>query len=81
MLTAEIAKLCHEVNRAYCESLGDMSQPRWEDAPDWQRQSAINGVKFHMTGEFTPEQSHEMAALLSRIRRDYASVVLFDRAL
>jgi transglutaminase-like putative cysteine protease len=29
----------------------------------------------------TPEQSHEMADLLSRIRRDYASVVLFDRAL
>lgn len=29
----------------------------------------------------TPEQSHDMADLLSRIRRDYASVVLFDRAL
>ena len=29
----------------------------------------------------TAEQSHEMADLLSRIRRDYASVVLFDRAL
>lgn len=29
----------------------------------------------------TPEQSHEMAGLLSRIRRDYASVVLFDRPL
>jgi hypothetical protein len=29
----------------------------------------------------TPEQSHEMAELLSRIRRDYASVVLFDRPL
>ncbi len=29
----------------------------------------------------TPEQSHDMAELLSRIRRDYASVVLFDRPL
>ena len=29
----------------------------------------------------TPEQSREMADLLSRIRRDYASVVLFDRPL
>jgi hypothetical protein len=29
----------------------------------------------------SPEQSHDLAGLLSRIRRDYASVVLFDRAL
>ena len=39
-----IAKVCHEVNRAYCMSQGDGSQPRWEDAPDWQKQSAISGV-------------------------------------
>jgi transglutaminase-like putative cysteine protease len=29
----------------------------------------------------TPEQSHALAGLLSRVRRDYASVVLFDRPL
>jgi hypothetical protein len=43
----QIAKVAHEVNRAYCESLGDVSQPCWEEAPDWQRLSAINGVVFH----------------------------------
>ena len=41
-----IAKVCHEVNRAYCMSLGDDSQPTWEDAPKWQMDSAINGVRF-----------------------------------
>lgn len=44
----DIAKVCHEANRAYCYSQGDDSQPRWEDAPEWQRQSAINGVEFRM---------------------------------
>jgi hypothetical protein len=55
----QIARLCHEVNRAFCRSIGDDSQPAWDDAPDWQTQSAINGVKFHLENETTPEMSHE----------------------
>lgn len=54
-----IANLCHNVNKAYCESIGDMSQPAWEDAPEWQKSSAINGVKFHIENDVTPEMSHE----------------------
>jgi hypothetical protein len=42
-----VAKICHETNRAYCEAIGDLSQVRWEEAPEWQKQSAINGVIFH----------------------------------
>jgi cytochrome c1 len=44
----EIAKVCHEVNKAYCEALGDNSQTSWENAPQWQKDSAILGVKFHI---------------------------------
>ena len=55
----EIAELCHQVNKAYCESLGDFSQPNWENAPEWQKKSAINGVEYHLTNENTkPEDSH-----------------------
>lgn len=55
-----IARVAHEVNRAYCEALGDHSQPVWEDAPDWQRASAIKGVLFHMHNpDAGPEASHE----------------------
>jgi hypothetical protein len=43
-----IARMCHETNRAYCEAFGDTSQPTWESAPDWQKNSAIQGVLFHM---------------------------------
>jgi hypothetical protein len=48
LLTDEaIAKICHQANKSWCEYNGDNSQPNWEDAPDWARTSAINGVKFH----------------------------------
>lgn len=58
-LVDRIARVCHEVNRAYCFSLGDTSQPAWEDAPDWQKDSARIGVKKHLTDEIkTPEESH-----------------------
>ncbi len=39
------AKTAHEVNKAYCLGLGDATQKAWEDAPEWQRASALNGVK------------------------------------
>ncbi len=55
-----VARLCHEVNRAYCESQGDLSQPRWEDAPEWQRESAIKGVQFALDHpDAKPSDSHE----------------------
>lgn len=56
----EIARVAHEINRAYCASLGDTSQPAWEDAPEWQQKSAIAGVEMHLANpDATPEQSHE----------------------
>lgn len=42
------ARVTHEANRAWCIANGDMSQPKWEDAPEWQKASAKNGVAFHM---------------------------------
>jgi len=53
------ARVCHEVNRAYCQAIGDDSQPTWEDAPDWQKQSALMGVDLHMHNDVGPEASHE----------------------
>lgn len=56
----QIARVCHEANRAYCASLGDFSQPSWEDAPEWQKGSARFGVAGHLDGSITsPRQSHE----------------------
>ena len=55
-----IAELAHETNRVYCRLLGDMSQPSWVDAPTWQRDSEISGVKFHLANpDASPSHSHE----------------------
>lgn len=60
MRVEQIAKVCHETNRAYCAGLGDDSQKPWEEAPEWQRTSAINGVKFHLKNPSAPASaSHD----------------------
>lgn len=40
----QIARVCHNANKAYCEESGDMSQVEFELAPEWQQSSAILGV-------------------------------------
>lgn len=55
-LVEYIAKVCHEANRAYCQTQGDGSQPFWEFAPDWQRESSIAGVIFKLEN---PDSNHD----------------------
>jgi hypothetical protein len=55
-----IARVCHEANRALCLTQGDLSQPEWDAAPDWQKQSAVEGVKFHLANPHADgRQSHD----------------------
>jgi len=57
--TEAVARVCHEANRALCAAFGDLSQPSWEQAPEWQRTSAIKGVQFHLDNPNAgPEASH-----------------------
>jgi hypothetical protein len=60
MTLENVAQVAHEINKVYCELYGDNSQPSWENAPDWQKESAIHGVDFHLNNpDATPENSHE----------------------
>ena len=55
-----IAKVCHEVNRAYCAAIGDLSQLPWDEAPQWQRESAVKGVAFIIENPAAkPSASHD----------------------
>jgi len=60
MTTAiHIAIICHEANRAWCVTHGDFSQPSWGSAPQWQVDSAINGVEHALKHpDATPEDMH-----------------------
>lgn len=60
MKTLAIAMICHSINAAYCQSLGDDSQVAWDDTPETHKQSLIAGVEMHLANpQATPEQSHE----------------------
>ena len=55
-----IAKVCHEANRALCAAFGDNSQPSWDQAPQWQKDSAVAGVRFHLANpNASPSASHD----------------------
>ena len=57
---SHLARLCHEVNRGFCEAIGDYSPVPWEHAPEWQKESARNGVILHLKNpDSTPEDSHK----------------------
>jgi len=53
--TEMIAKVCHEANRAFCEANLDFSQVEWNHAPDWQRNSAMQGVLYRLSN---PDAKH-----------------------
>lgn len=60
ILSFALAMCAHELNRAYCAAMGDVSQLPWADAPKWQQDSALMGVSMHLANpNATPEQSHE----------------------
>lgn len=55
----EIARLCHEVNRAYCQAIGDHSQLPWADTPEDIKNSARDGVVVTLANpNIAPEESH-----------------------
>ena len=63
----QIARICHEANREYCCTLGDYSQPAWDTAPEWQRDSCIKGVKFCLENPGAPASSNHDAWLKDKL--------------
>lgn len=54
--TEVIAPICHAANKVWCEVNGDFTQLDWRNAETWQKQSAINGVKFRLEN---PNAGHD----------------------
>ncbi|HDZ27766.1 hypothetical protein LCGC14_1355200 [marine sediment metagenome] len=60
MTINDIAKVCHDANKSFCEIIGDESQLPWIDAPQWQRSSSVDGVIFNLNNPGGPPSgSHE----------------------
>jgi len=56
----QVAAICHEVNRAYVNATEGKDVQPWHLAPQWQKDSAIDGVRYASEHpNVTPEQMHE----------------------
>lgn len=53
----QVAKTCHYVNKAYCESIGDFSQPNWDNIPDHAGDIAW-AWSYMVHPDLTPKQIH-----------------------
>lgn len=64
----QIARVCHATNRAYCQTIGDGSQLPWDQAEEWQRQSAISGVAFALANSDAPASSQHDAWMADKLK-------------
>jgi len=56
----QIARVCHQANKAFCKSIGDVSHVDWEQAQQWQKDSAVAGVEHIINNpNAAPSDSHE----------------------
>lgn len=64
----EIAKVCHEANRAWCAINGDTTQRPWSLAESWQRDSAIKGVEFALANPGAGDSAQHEAWMADKVR-------------
>ena len=60
----QAAQVCHEALRAFSQTLGDNSLLPWDQAPEWQRESSREGVRFQFAQfakgiEPSPSATHD----------------------
>lgn len=56
-----IAKVCHQANKALCEINNDNTQLDWEKAEQWQKDSAIIGVKYALDNPYAAASAQHEA--------------------
>lgn len=62
-----MARMCHQANKAWCEANGDTTQKNWDEAEEWQRESAIKGVQYRLDNPNAGEDSQHNAWMNDKI--------------
>lgn len=75
-----IARVCHETNRQYCMALGDFSQLPWDDAPQWQRDSARTGVQLHLNNPETKASDSHASWMAEKVATGWVFGAVKDPA-
>lgn len=58
-----IAIVCHEANKGWCFVNADESQKTWNEAEEWQRESATKGVLFRLENPDAKEDAQHNALM------------------
>ncbi len=61
MTVEQIAAICHEANLVICVANGDNSQKHWDEAEQWQKESAVKGVLFRLNNPLAPVSAQHEA--------------------
>jgi hypothetical protein len=56
-----LARMVHEANRAFCTSIGDNSQEPWNEAPEYNHESAMVTVRaLCLNPDLSPADIHDI---------------------
>lgn len=73
-----IAIVCHQANKKWCEANGDESQKDWKDAEDWQKESAISGVRFRLENPDAKKDAQHNAWMKEKIDQGWVYGIVKD---
>jgi len=62
-----IAMMCHAANKAWCDANDQPGQKSWEEADEWQRESAIKGVEFRLANPLASKDGQHNAWMEDKI--------------
>jgi hypothetical protein len=66
-----IAEVCHEANKTWCSANHDYTQKSWNEAEQWQRESAISGVKFKLENPEAEDDAQHNAWMAEKIEQGW----------
>lgn len=67
----QLAIMCHQANKAWCELHGDLSQKEWYASEKWQQDSAIKGVEFRLANPSAGKDSQHNAWMEDKVKHGW----------
>lgn len=67
MRIKDVAAIAHDSNRRLCMAHGDLTQHLWATAAEWQRESAIKGVRFALANPDAPPSAQHDAWMADKL--------------
>lgn len=77
-LIDQVARICHDANRAFCLLTGDPALPPWDELDESYRESSRKGVRAALTPGNSPEAMHS-SWMLERLGQGWQYDPVLDR--